>query len=95
MTGRAQSRVFRKLKVSPQEATAALRAFSQNARSFCLTKEQAVEKYNDKWVAIHSGNVAAVADTLEQLVLLVAAKNIPSSEALFRHISPKEKVFIL
>lgn len=95
MTGRANSRVFRRLAMSPQEAAQVLREFSRSTGSFSLTKEQVLEKYNDKWIAIYGGKVAAVADSLDELTSFVAAQGLPASETLFRHISPKEKVFIL
>lgn len=92
---RATARVFNKLSNSPVDISSALRNFSASAASFSLTKEQALEKYKDKWIAIYRGEVQAVADDLAQLAQDVAAKQIPASETLFRHIDPKDKVFIL
>lgn len=92
---RATARVFSKKGNSPTDISKALRNFSASASSFCLTKEEALEKYKDKWIAIYKGEVQAVADDLAQLAQDVAAKHIPASETLFRHIDPKDKVFIL
>lgn len=91
----AKASIFKRLNHSPSHIHNVLRNFSANAGSFDLTKEQALEKYNNKWIAIYNGSVAAVADDLTQLALEVAAKHIPASETLFRHIDPKDKVFIL
>lgn len=95
MSNRASHKIFSKVGRSAGDIQRALQTFSANAESFSLTKEEALEKYCDKWIAIYEGEVTAVADTLTQLSAAVAAKSIPASEALFRHISPKDKVFIL
>jgi Family of unknown function (DUF5678) len=94
MSQRSQ-KVFDRLDSTPSEIHQALRAFSANAAAFTMTKEETLEKYRNKWIAIYKGNVSAVADTLEELSAKIAKQNIPSSEALFRHINPKDKVFIL
>jgi phosphoenolpyruvate carboxylase len=95
MAQRAHSRVFSRAQKSPGEIQRALRNFSENASAFSLTKEEALEKYKDKWIAIYKGEVTAVADTLNQLATAIADQRIPASETLFRHIDPKDKVFIL
>jgi hypothetical protein len=89
------SRIFDRVKLSPDEIDRALQNYSANVSSFSLTKDEAVAKYKDKWIAIYNGGVEAVADSLEQLSREIAAKHIPASETLFRHIDPKEKIFIL
>jgi Na+/phosphate symporter len=91
----AVKRVFERVKLSPDHIHQALRSYSASVSSFSLTKDEAVEKYKDKWIAIYNGSVEAVADTLEQLSKEIADKHIPASETLFRHIDPMEKVFIL
>jgi hypothetical protein len=88
-------RVFGRVHLSPDHIHQALRSYSANAQSFSLTKDEALEKYRNKWIAIYNGEVEAVADSLEQLSSDIAAKQIPASETLFRHIDPKDKVFIL
>jgi len=88
-------RVFEKIPQSPNDIKRAIATFSANARAFNLTKEEALAKYKDKWIAIYNGQVQAVADDLESLAREVAEKSIPASQTLFRHISSKDKVFIL
>ena len=88
-------KVFDRIDASPGDIHRALRAFSANASSFTMTKDEALEKYRDKWIAIYKGNVSAVADSLEELAAQIEKQHIPASEALFRHINPKDKVFIL
>lgn len=95
MTRKKSPKIFKRLDQSPRDIQRALDTFSDNANAFTLTKDEALEKYKDKWIAIYKGTVRAVADTLEQLSAQVAQKNIPKSETLFRRIDSKEKVFIL
>ncbi|MDO8876326.1 MAG: hypothetical protein Q8M24_14630 [Pseudolabrys sp.] len=69
--------------------------FSANTQSFSLTREEATKRFLNKWIAVYQGDVAAAADTLPELKASVRALGIPSGQALFRHIDPREKVFIL
>jgi hypothetical protein len=95
MSRRATNRIFNKLGRSPGDIQRALQDFSASANAFTLTKEEALEKYRDKWIAIYKGEVSAVADSLNQLATAIAEKQLPAAETLFRHIDPKNKVFIL
>lgn len=95
MANWATARVFKGLPKSPQQIQMSLQSFSDNAGSFTLSKDEALEKYKNKWIAIYNGRVEAVADNLELLGAEISAKNIPASQTLFRHISSKNKVFIL
>jgi hypothetical protein len=95
MANRATARVFKGLPKSPGEIQRALHTFSVNAASFSMSKEEALEKYKNKWIAIYDGKVAVVSDSLEKLTEAVKSQKIPASQTLFRHISPVDKVFIL
>lgn len=94
MSNRAR-KIFSKVDKSPSEIQRTLQTFSANANAFSLTKEEAIKKYRNKWIAIYRGEVTTVADTLEELATAVAESHLPASETLFRHIDPKDKVFIL
>lgn len=95
MSSREATKVSRNLRRSPFEIGRAIRAFSANAKSFSLSRDEALEKYKDKWIAAHKGNVVAVADTMVELMRIVESKDIPANEILYRHIDSKEKVLIL
>jgi hypothetical protein len=95
MSGRQTTKVTRSLRRSPDEIGRAIRAFSANARSFPFSKEEAIAQYKDKWIAIHRGVVAAVADTLEELAIAVEAKKLSANEISYHHIDSQEKIFIL
>jgi hypothetical protein len=95
MANRAAAKVFKGLPKSPRQIQMSLQSFSDNAGSFTLSKDEALAKYNNKWIAIYNGRIEAVADSLEILASEIRAKDIPASQTLFRHISPKDKVYIL
>ncbi len=95
MANRATARVFKGLPKTPRQIQMSLQSFSDNAGAFTLSKDEALEKYKNKWIAIYNGRVEAVADNLEVLTSEIRAKDIPVSQTLFRHISPKNRVFIL
>jgi hypothetical protein len=60
-----------------------------------MSRDEALKKYKDKWIAIHKGDVVAVADSILDLVRIVESKNLSANEILYRRIDSKEKVFIL
>jgi hypothetical protein len=95
MTDRQATKVSRNIRRSPLEIERAIRAFSANARSFIMSREEALEKYKDKWIAIHKGEVVAVADSQDVLIADVESKSLPANEILYQHIDSKDKVFIL
>jgi len=95
MASREATKVSRNLRQSPVEIERAIRAFSANAKSFSLSRDEALQKYADKWIASHKGEVVAVADKLDDLLKIVESQNLPANEILCQHIDAKEKVFIL
>jgi hypothetical protein len=95
MSKRGAARIEQRLSRSPVDIRDAIRSFASNANSFSLSREEAIAKFLDKWIAIHNGEVTAVADTLEELASQVEQKHIPPGEAIFRHINREDKVFIL
>lgn len=95
MPSREATKVSRNLRRSPFEIERAIRAFSANAKSFSMSRDEALKKYKDKWIAIHKGDVVAVADSILDLVRIVESKNLSANEILYRRIDSKEKVFIL
>ncbi len=60
-----------------------------------MNREEALQKYRDKWIAAYKGAVIAEADSLEELIRLVEAQNLSANDVLYQHIDAKEKVFIL
>jgi len=95
MSGRETTKVSRNLRRSPLEIERAIRMFSANAKSFSLSREEALEKYKDKWIAIHKGEVIAVAETLPELARAAEEQGFSSDEVLYQRIDAKEKILIL
>jgi hypothetical protein len=95
MPDREATKVSRNIRRSPLEIERAIRAFSANARSFVMSREEAIEKYKDKWIAIHKGDVVLVADTLPDLARQAADAGYSPDEILYHHIDSLDKVFIL
>lgn len=95
MTDREATKVSRNIRRSPQEIARAIRAFSANARSFLMSREEALEKYRDKWIAVYKGEVVFVADTLPELTRMVAERDYSPNEVLYHRVDSQDKVFIL
>ena len=95
MTNRESTKVSRNIRRSPLEIEKAIRAFSANARLFVMSREEAIEKYKDKWIAVHKGDVVIIADTLDELVQKVGKAGYSPDEILYQHIDSLDKVFIL
>lgn len=95
MKRNAAEKVVKYLRESPKNIGRAIDDFGANARAFSMSKEEALEKYENKWIAIYDGGVAAVADSLDALAHRVEEMKIPASQAIFRRIDRKEKVLIL
>ena len=95
MTNRETTKVSRNIRRSPLEIERAIRAFSANARSFAMSREEAIEKYKDKWIAVHKGEVVVVADDLYDLVRRSEDAGYSKDEILYHHIDSLDKIFIL
>jgi hypothetical protein len=95
MSNREATRVSRNIRRSPLEIEKAIRAFSANARSFVMSREEAIKKYKDKWIAVHKGEVVVVADTLPDLVRQVSETGYLPNEILYHRVDSLDKVFIL
>jgi hypothetical protein len=95
MADREATKVSRNLRSSPEEIERAIRAFSANARSFVMSREEAIEKYKDKWIAVHKGEVVIVADDLYDLVRQAEDAGYSKDEILYHHIDSLDKIFIL
>lgn len=96
---RPMARSKRKMKSAPSQKELAeirkkFRAFS--ASTHFLTKAARMRgTYDDKWIAIHNGQVKAVADTLDELTEKVEKLHIPSGETLMRYVGKQEMTLIL
>lgn len=69
--------------------------YVSSVRYFSKQEEVLRRKYPDKWVAIHKGQVRAVADTFSALVKEINEKKIPSAETLARKLEVRKRTLIL
>jgi hypothetical protein len=72
-----------------------LRTFAANASVLSSEHSRLAARYQNKWIAVHEGEVAAAADTLEQLKHELAAKRISASDAAVEFIDTNPKTLIL
>ena len=91
----SNSDLFDKMTVSAADIDSALKGFSESARLFSSNHPRMIDEYENKWVGVYRGTVAAVADTLEELTEQIVKKSIPPAETIVRHVERKEKTLIL
>jgi hypothetical protein len=72
-----------------------LATFAQSAELFSESKPRFIETYENQWVAAHDGAVVAAADTLAQVMAMLAGAGISPSETMIRHIDRNPKTLIM
>jgi hypothetical protein len=70
-----------------------LALFHESALLF--SSPELINKFENKWVAAHDGEVVAVADTIDSLITMMLSKGVSPQESMVRHIDREQKTFIL
>ena len=83
------------LKQHAKAISDSLDSFSENAAVFSSNAPRLVDRYEDKWVAVYHGSVAAVEDTIELVTESLTAQGIPLGDAMIRRIDREKKTLIL
>ena len=86
---------FDRLSGRVAEIQRALRDFSASAQLLSSDQPRLIDDYEHKWVGVYKGQIAVVADTLDELNEQIARKHLPAGETLVRYIDREEKTLIL
>jgi hypothetical protein len=70
-------------------------AYSANDEYFAQHRNELLESYDGKWVAIHDSKLLAVGDAWKDVMSKVKKRRIPDDEVVVRFLVKKPKVLIL
>jgi hypothetical protein len=76
------------------EIQESLRSFSESAAVFSSDHEPLIERYENKWVGVYEGKVAAAADSLDEVTHRLMDQGVPLGDTMIRRIDREEKTFI-
>ena len=76
-----------------REIERSLMLFQESAHLF--SSPTLINEYENKWVAAHDGEIVAVADTMDALMVVMSQKEVPANESMIRHLDREKKTFIL
>ncbi len=79
----------------PRKAHRELQAFGKSARAFSSDRPRLIDKYEDKWVAVHDKQVVASAKTLGWLTRKLDEKKLPRKQIIIRRIAKTQRTMIL
>ena len=71
------------------------RDFSASTKTLAENNVEFHKKYSNKWIALYKGKVEIVADSFDELMVELAARKMPSNQALVRFVGEKEMTLIL
>ena len=78
-----------------QEIHIGLRQFTSRVRAFDAQRVQLTKKYPNKWIAMYNGEVAATADSLENLLKEMDRLGIPREESIVKFMDTERRTLIL
>jgi benzoyl-CoA reductase/2-hydroxyglutaryl-CoA dehydratase subunit BcrC/BadD/HgdB len=78
-----------------QEVHVGLREFSNRVREFDAKRVQLTEKYPNKWIAMHSGEIRTIADSIEDLLKEMDCLGIPRKGAVIEFMDTERRTMIL
>jgi hypothetical protein len=86
--------VRKKIERRAGEIARSLKSFAASEAVFSSDAPPLVDKYENTWVGVYEGKIAASGKTLQSLKRSLSAKGIPLSETMVRRIDRTEKTFI-
>ena len=72
-----------------------LMAFTHSAQFLSETTSRLMEEYPKQWVAVFDGRVESVADSFQEILQQVDARNLPRDKIIVRYIDKEPKTMIL
>ena len=78
-----------------QEVYIGLREFTDRVRAFDAQRVQLTKKYPNKWIAMHDGEIGAIADSLEDLLKEMDRLGIPRKGAVIEFMDTERGTMIL
>lgn len=79
----------------PRKVDEELQSFRKTALKLSSDAPRMIEKYNGKWVALHSGLVRAHGDSLESVLEIIDKKGFSRKQAVVRYITDEPRKFLL
>jgi hypothetical protein len=95
MAKAAYARAVKDARKRAGEIRKELASFSKSSRVFSSDSPRLIDQYEDKWIAVHDGKVAAADRSLAGVTSKVEKKGIPLGETMIRRIERRQKTFIL
>ncbi len=80
---------------SPREIQEDLARFTQDMLYFDEHREELLQQYPDRWVAVYHQQVVGATKDLERLVRQLERKGIPPGRAFIEYLTDAETVLIL
>jgi ABC-type multidrug transport system ATPase subunit len=82
------------LSINAKQIDQKLAEFSKSAALLSSENPRLIDQYDDTWVAVHKGRIAASGETFETLTNKLEEIGIPASETIVRHIDRESRTFI-
>ena len=79
----------------PGELDNELKSFRKTARKLSSDTPRMIERYNRRWIALHSGRVRAHADSFEAVLEKVDSKGFSRQETIIRYITDEPRTLLL
>ena len=77
------------------EIQADLERFNRDAAFYEAHREELLQQYPERWVAVYNQEIVVTAKDLEQLVVQLQRKGIPRGRAFVEYVTAKEELLIL
>lgn len=87
--------VLGKMQIDSANVALSLREYSESARVFSNALPRLIDQYENHWVCVYKGSVAATATTLSTLNEKIDAAHIPSEDAVVRYIDREPKTLVI
>ena len=91
----AMGRKFIRDVGSPEEIHQSLRTFRRDVDLLANQRRDLTRKYPNRWVAFYNGKVELMADTLDDLLIMVDKEGIPRDKAITQYLGTKKITMVL
>lgn len=92
---RKSSAVRKELQLPASDIARRLKGFSESEAVFSVGSPRLIDQYENTWVGVYQGRVAASGKTLSSLKRSLKAKGIPLPQTMVRRIDREERTLIL
>ena len=80
---------------NPVELDNELKSFRKTARRLSSDAPRMIERYNRKWVALHSGRVRAHGESFEVVMAEIDSKGYSRKGTIIRYITDEPRTLLL